>query len=206
MAEQATPLVITLWETYGSNMESVAAALAGELKLTLHAQAYSSQEIEDATQEREREGFLGRLLRNFAPVDFSDGRVNPATVAMQSNYAKIAADTAAVVEAEAAQGGVIQGRNGHFLLRDRPNTVHVKLDGPVEARIRNAAAASGIEPERAARRQKVEDDFRSQLAQRLFDFDPRDNGHYDVIVNGAELPVAGVVAIIRAAVQAKTAA
>ena len=206
MAEQTTPLVITLWETYGSNMEPVAAALAGELNLTLHAQAYSSQEIENATQEREREGVLGRLLRNFAPVDFSDGRVNPATVAMQGNYATMASDNSAVVDAEAAQGGVIQGRNGQYLLRDRPNTVHVKLDGPAEARIRNAAAGSGIETERAARRQKIEDDFRSQLSQRLYDFDPRDNGHYDVVINGAELPVGAVVAIIKAAVQAKTAA
>ncbi|MDO5534208.1 MAG: cytidylate kinase family protein [Propionibacteriaceae bacterium] len=199
------PLVITLWETYGSNMEAVSEALAAELGLPLHQQAYSSQAIEEATAEREREGALGRLLRNFAPANFAfDGAVSNAATAEQANYAAMAEENTAQVHRAAEAGGVIQGRNGQYILKDRPNTVHVKLDGSVEGRVR-FAAQGGLGEERAARRQLIEDEFRSQLSQKTYHFDPRDNGWYDVVVNGSGLPVGAVVAVIKAAVEGKSA-
>ena len=201
-----TPLVITLWETYGSNMEAVAEALAADLKLPLHKQAYSSEAIEQATAEREREGALGRLLRNFAPANFTyDGAVSAAATASESNYAAMAEENTAVVRQAATIGGVIQGRNGQYILRDRPNTLHVKLDGPVAGRVAFAAQASGIGEERARKRQVIEDEFRSQLSDKTYHFDPRTNDWYDLVVNGSQLPVAAVVSIIKAAVEAKMA-
>ena len=198
------PLVITLWETYGSNMEAVAEALASDLKLPLHKQAYSSEAIEAATAEREREGALGRLLRNFAPANFTyDGGVSNAATASQSNYAAMAEENTPQVRASAEQGGVIQGRNGQYILRDRPNTLHVKLDGPVEGRIKFAAQASGIGEERARKRQVIEDEFRSQLSEKTYNFDPRDNDWYDLVINGSGMSTAAVVAIIKAAVEAQ---
>lgn len=203
MAEQ-TPLVVTLWETYGSNMEAVAEALAAELNVPLHKQAYSSEAIEEATAEREREGALGRLLRNFAPASFTyDGGVSNAAVAAEANYTAMAEENTPLVMAAAAQGGVIQGRNGQYLLRDRPNTLHVKLDGPVEGRVAFAAQAAGLGQERAAKRQVIEDEFRSQLSMKTYNFDPRDNRWYDLILNGSGLSTQAVVAIIKAAVEAK---
>ena len=200
------PLVITLWETYGSNMEAIAEALAAELKLPLHKQAYSSEAIEQATAQREKEGTLGRLLRNFAPANFSyDGSVSNAATSSQANYAAMAEENTAIMRAAAEKGGVIQGRNGQYILKDRPNTVHVKLDGPVAGRIRFAAQADGIGEDRARKRQVIEDEFRSQLSDKTYHFDPRDNDWYDLVVNGSSLPVPAVVAIIKAAVEGKTA-
>ncbi len=198
------PLVITLWETYGSNMEAVAEALANDLKLPLHKQAYSSEAIEQATAEREREGTLGRLLRNFAPANFTyDGGVSAAATAAVANYAAMAEENTPQVRASAEQGGVIQGRNGQYILRGRPNTLHVKLDGPVAGRVAFAANASKIGEERAARRQVIEDEFRSQLSEKTYNFDPRENDWYDLIINGSGMSTAAAVAIIKAAVQAK---
>lgn len=202
MADQ-TPLVITLWETYGSNMEAVAEAVAAELKLPLHKQAYSSEAIEAATAEREREGALGRLLRNFSPANFSDdGAVSNAATFSQANYAAMAEENTALVRAAAEQGGVIQGRNGQYILKDRPNTVHVKLDGPVESRIA-FAAQGGLGVESAKRRQAIEDEFRAMLSEKTYNFDPRDNDWYDVVINGSGLPVATVVSIIKATAEGK---
>ena len=200
-----TPLVVTLWETYGSNMEAVAEALAAELNVPLHKQAYSSEAIEAATAEREREGALGRMLRNFSPANFSyDGSVSNAATSSQANYAAMAEENTAVVRAAAEKGGVIQGRTGQYILKDRPNTVHVKLDGPVEGRVA-FAAQGGLGVERARKRQAIEDEFRSMLSDKTYNFDPRDNDWYDVIVNGSGLPVPAVVAIIKATIQGKTA-
>ncbi|HHU38071.1 MAG TPA: cytidylate kinase-like family protein [Propionibacterium sp.] len=199
------PLVITLWETYGSNMEAVAEALAQDLKLPLHKQAYSSEAIEAAAAEREKEGALGRLLRNFAPANFTyDGAVSNAATASQSNYAAMAEENTPLVRASAEQGGIIQGRNGQYILKGRPNTLHVKLDGPVRSRVK-FAAQSGIGEARAARRQVIEDEFRSQLSEKTYNFDPRSNDWYDLVINGSELPTEAVVAIIKAAVEAKQA-
>lgn len=204
MSTENGALVITLWERYGSNMEAVAAGLADRLGLTLREQAYSSESIETAVDEREHQGPLGRFLREFAPASFApSGAAAAATLEVESTYAKMSVDNTAEVEALAAQGGIIMGRNGQYVLRHRPNTLHVKLDGPVEDRIRNAAQAAGIPHDRAARRQKIEDDFRAGLARKLYRFDPRDNEHYDVVVNGATLPTAVVVEIIAAAAKAK---
>ncbi|MDN5570127.1 MAG: cytidylate kinase-like family protein [Propionibacteriaceae bacterium] len=197
-------LVITMWETYGSNMDAVATALADAMGLTLHQQAYSSESIESAVEEREHQGPLSRFLRDFAPASYApSGAAAAASLEVQSGYAREAVDNTAEVERLAAQGGVILGRNGQYVLRHRPNTLHVKLDGPIEARIENAARASGIPHDRAARRQKVEDDFRAGLARRLHRFDPRDNEHYDLVINGATLPTDAVVAVIAAAAKAK---
>ena len=198
------PLVITLWETYGSNMEAVAEKLAAELGVPLHKQAYSSEAIEAASEKREKEGALGVLLRNMSSAYvMPDGRPSSTGAAIEHSYVQLAEENKGIVLAEAAQGGVLQGRNGQFLLRDRPNTLHVKLDGPVEARVAHAASASGISLERARKRQKLEDQFRAEMSEKTYHFDPRDNSHYDVVVNGAGLPVDGVVAIIKAALKAK---
>lgn len=82
---------------------------------------------------------------------------------------------------------------------------HVKLDGPVQGRIAFAAGASGIDEERATKRQVIEDEFRSQLSEHTYQFDPRLNDWYDLVVNGSGLPTQAVVAIIKAAVTAKQA-
>lgn len=205
METQHPPLVVTLWETYGSNMEAVAESLAKDLKIPLHKQAYSSEALEEATAEREREGGLGRLLRNFAPANFSyDGAVSNAAIASEANYAAMVESNTPVVQAAADQGGVVQGRNGQYILRDRPNTLHVKLDGPVAQRVKFAAEGSGITEDRAKRRQVIEDEFRSQIAQKTYHFDPRNNDWYDIVVDGSGMSTAAVVAIIKAALAATT--
>lgn len=55
-----------MWELYGSGMEQVAEAVAAELGLPLHAQAFSSDEVEEQVNAREKEGTLGRWLRSHA--------------------------------------------------------------------------------------------------------------------------------------------
>lgn len=73
------PLVITMWETYGSNMEAVAVRVGEILSVPIHMQAYSSEDIERAQEERENEGALGRLVRLLAPVgSIQDVAWNPS--------------------------------------------------------------------------------------------------------------------------------
>lgn len=200
------PLVITLWETYGSNMAEVAAELAARTGLPVHQQAFSSEDIEADQDQREKEGGLGQLFRSLIGGFVVEGGGGDPTRTMEAGNAGFrdaAEDNARVVADEAAQGGIILGRNGQFLLARRPNALHVKLDGPREARIANAAAASNISEERARNRQRIEDAFRSDLSQKTYRFDPRDNDHYDVVVNEASLSPAAAVDVILAALRGK---
>ncbi len=196
------PLVITMWETYGSNMEAIAAGVAKELGLKLHKQAYSSEDIEAAQARREKDGILAMFFRNLTPYAESAVGDPVRTVALATaTYRDMAEQNTEVVRQEAAEGGVIMGRNGQFLLSRRPNTLHVKLDGPVSARIARGAQASGISEDRAASRQVIEDDFRANMSLRTYGFDPRDNDYYDLVLNGAAMSPDQCVSLIVAAVK-----
>lgn len=200
------PLVITLWETYGANMTAVASKLSEELGLKVHKQAFSSDEIEDAVSAREKQGIVSQLMRGFARAFPSEAGDPMRTLAAEErSYSELAEENTAVVAAEAQEGGIILGRNGQFLLQARPNTLHVKLDGPKTRRIENAARMSGISVERAAKRQEIEDEFRSDMSLRTYRFDPRENDYYDLVLNGVDLDLDTIVDLIRRAVQAKAA-
>lgn len=200
------PLVITLWETYGANMQEVATKLSEELGLKVHKQAFSSDEIEASVQNREKQGILSQMMRGFArafPSETSDP--SPTLAAEERSYSQLAEENTAVVAQEAAEGGIILGRNGQFLLQNRANTLHVKLDGPRQKRVERAAALSGISVERAAKRQEIEDEFRADMSLRTYRFDPRDNDYYDLVLNGVGLDTDTIVDLIKRAVQAKAA-
>lgn len=199
-----TPLVITLWETYGSNMEAVSAALAARTGLQVHAQAYSTEQLEQAQEEREKAGRFTQFLASFVPLTSAVGGDPTRTLAAsEGSFRDLAEANTPVVVEQARQGGIIQGRNGQFLLNRRANAVHVKLDGPVAARIANAAKASGIDAGRAAKRQSLEDEFRADMSLKTYRFDPRDNDYYDVVINGATLTPEAAVDIIAATVKGK---
>ncbi len=198
------PLVITMWETYGSNMEAIAASLAERTGLQMHKQAFSTEAIEEGQLRREKAGRLTQVLASFIPGFANDGGDPTRTMAAtEASYRDMAEQNTAVVLEEAAAGGILMGRNGQFLLARRPNTLHVKVDGPVGARVANAAKVSGIDADRAAKRQVIEDDFRADLSQKTYRFDPRDNDYYDVVLNGTTLSPQAAADVIVAAVKAK---
>lgn len=173
------PLVITLWETYGSNMEPVAARVGEILAIPVHAQAFSSEDIERVAAE-DRSGraatLTHRLSTGATPAGMGAREIESAGRAH-------ARECTEFVTAHAAEGGVIQGRNGAFILRGRANTLHVKLDGQAEKRVERAAQLAGIPLSRAARRQRAEDDIRVETSLLSFGCDPRDIELYDVVLN-----------------------
>jgi cytidylate kinase len=107
------------------------------------------------------------------------------------------------VQEEARQGGVIVGRNAALILANRPAALHVKLDGPLEQRIRRAAEESGIGLERAAKRQKREDQLRADMSLQLYGWDPREADRYDLVVNTGTMDLDACAEIIVQAARIK---
>jgi cytidylate kinase len=200
-AGRTLPPVVTLFESYGSGASYIGPRVAQALGVPFHAQAFSSDELENAETKRESEGVLGRV---FAAMGGSYAGIEGPAVAMaqRDDYELVMANTRAVQE-EASQGGVIVGRNAALILANRPAALHVILDGPLNQRIERAARDSGISIERAAKRQKREDQIRADMSLRLYGWDPRDTQRYDLAVNTGTMDLDTCVQIIAEAARIK---
>lgn len=197
--------VITMWELYGCGMEQIATRVAQELNLPVHGQAYSSEQVEESMAQREKEGALGRFLRNLTPASLPTSSSGDAVIGQAQTVEDTARQVTADVNGFAAQGGVILGRNGAFVLQDHPGSLHVKLVGQTKVRVARAAKLFGISEERSAKRQPLEDDFRRELSLHFFRFDPTTDDYYDLVIDTTRFNEDQVVAIIVAAAKARAA-
>jgi cytidylate kinase len=206
MTAAAGPMtpVVTLFETYGSGASTIGPQVAQALGIPFHPQAFSSEEIERAMTERESGGLLSRV---FGALGGSYAGLEGPAVAMaqQDNYELVMDNTRTVTEA-AREGGVITGRNGAFILAEWPGALHVLLDAPLQQRVERAAAESGIEVARSAKRQKREDQVRADISIELYGWDPREPTRYDLVVNTGTMTLDACVDIIVHAARAKVAA
>jgi cytidylate kinase len=193
--------VVTLFESYGSGASYIGPRVAQALGLPFHAQAFSSDEIERAMTERESEGPLSQVFTAMGG-SYAGLEGHSVAFAQQDNYDLVMENTRLVLE-EAQQGGVITGRNGALILADWPGALHVLLDGPLQQRIERAAAESGIDVDRAAKRQKQEDRVRADMSLELYGWDPREAAAYDLMVNTGHMDLDTCVDIIVAAARVK---
>ena len=193
-SERSSKPVVTLFESYGSGASYIGPRVAQALSVPFHAQAFSSEEIENAMVERESEGPLSQVFGAMGGQYLGiEGR--SFAVVQQDKHDLVVENTRKVVE-DARQGGVIIGRNGALILADWPAALHVKLDGPLTQRIERAAKDSGIDVERAARRQKREDQVRADMSIEFYGWDPRETERYDLMVNTGTMDLDTCVDII----------
>lgn len=192
--ERSSKPVVTLFESYGSGASYIGPRVAQALDVPFHPQAFSSEEIENAMVERESEGLLSQVFSAMGGqyVGIEGGSV---AMAQQDKHDLVMENTRKVVE-DARQGGVIIGRNGALILANWPAALHVKLDGPLTQRIERAAKDSGIDIERAAKRQKREDQVRADMSIELYGWDPRETVRYDLMVNTGTMDLDTCVDII----------
>lgn len=202
-SRQAGPLpLVTLFESYGAGGEYVAQRVADRLGLPFHPQAFSSEELEAAAERRENEGLISRVFSALGHSSFGGLDVGDVASGQRDRY-EVVMENTRIVQQHAEEGGVIMGRNGALILRDRPATLHVRLDAPVAQRVARAARDSGIDADRAAKRQKREDEVRREMSQELYGWDPQGLDHYDLVINTGSMDLDSAVDVIVAAVQAK---
>lgn len=186
--------VVTLFESYGAGASFVGPRVAQALGVPFHGQAFSSEEIENAEARRESEGLLSRVFGAMGG-QYAALEGGSVATAQQDKHELVLENTRTVVE-QAREGGVIMGRNGALILANWPAALHVKLDGPITQRIERAAKDSGIDVERAARRQKREDQVRADMSIEFYGWDPRQTDRYDLVVNTGTMDLDTCVDII----------
>lgn len=96
--------------------------------------------------------------------------------------------------------GVIIGRAAAVVLAAKPDTLHVRLDGPRKRRLAKIAASSGIGEREAARMLDEDDRARTAYVKHFYRVDPANSDLYHLVLDGTRLPESTCIdLVVRAA-------
>jgi len=215
--EELIPLpraVVTLSASYGANGHRVGEAVATQLGVpfvdaVIPARVGERLGVAAATAdvEPQRRSRWSRFLDS--TVYFAD--VGVATrpeqiddvVALASRRRSV---TEEVIRQAATDGGaVIYGRGAGIVLRDHPQVLRVRLDGPAERRIAVIAGTEGIDSADAERLQVETDRAREEYVRQSYGVDPRESRHYHLVLDSTWLSVPGCVEVIVVAARSLSA-
>jgi hypothetical protein len=160
--------------------------------------------IDDALAHDEALGdAIGRLASSFALLPELAGAMVQAGVLAGEDYRR---ETERLIREHRAGGAVILGRAGAVILREDPNALHVRLDGPPERRVAQAMEYESLSREDAERLRRDGDRAREAYVRHFYGCDARDPALYHLVIDSTALPLEAVVDVIAAAVTPRTAA
>ncbi|HEY6887474.1 MAG TPA: cytidylate kinase-like family protein, partial [Solirubrobacter sp.] len=139
---------------------------------------------------------IGRLVSTFALLPELAGAMVQAGYLAGEDYRR---ETERLIREHTEGGAVILGRAGAVILRDHPDAVHVRLDGPPERREANAMRLEGLSAEDATRLRKSGDRAREAYVRHFYGCDARDPALYHLVIDSTALSNETVVEIIVAA-------
>lgn len=198
------PPVVTISAAYGAGGALVGPRVAEELGVRFVDRAIpaavAAQLAEDPEDIVAVEGELGaragHWLAFFAPMGAAwMGLPSPAAggACGEEAYRR---HVGAVLREAADAGAVIVGRGAQVVLADHPPALHVRLDGPVERRVAQAADLLGISLAEARRAQRQTDAARHRYVQRLYHASVEDPRLYHLWLDATVIPLASCVEVI----------
>ena len=202
--------VVTFSAAYGAAGAEVAPAVATRLGLPFHDRAIPAQvagrlgvsvEEAEANDETVVRG-LWRLVASLGTMPDPVGGVLP-TSSLPDARAYRQQTERILAEICDGAGGVVLGRAGAMVLRDRPDVLHVRLDGPPARRLAAAAAHSGRPEDEVRRDQEAADRARVAYVRHFYRCDPAESRHYHLVVDSTALPHETVVDLVVTAARAR---
>lgn len=196
--------LVTLSASYGAGGSAVGPRLAERLAVpsvdrVIHSEAVAgaSAPLDAALRgdDVSSSHLLARLLTSMAPIGgaFGIGEAD-AGATSERDLADAAART--IFERADSGRGVILGRAAAVVLRSDSRALHVRLDGPREARLRQAMRLQGIDREEAMQRMSDTDPARYAYVRRFHQADARDPALYHLIIDSTAIDLDGCVEII----------
>jgi cytidylate kinase len=188
---------VTIAASFGAGGSVVAPAVAGRLGLPFVDRAIPVELAEDldhplvavlAEDERRHQGAVRHLLgRAVAHSGLFVGV--PLPLDHLGGDERVAATEEVIRRLAAGRGGVILGRAAVFVLKGRPDVLHVRLDGPVEARRRQTMTHEGLDYQTASVRQQHTDRARAAYVAHFHPDegawdDPR---HYHLVIDSTAI-------------------
>ena len=202
--------VVTISAAYGAGGGFVGPRVAERLGVTFWDRAIPASIAADLAERPEEvlavEDDLGRGISHWISLFASVGAwagIPAPDAEGRYDEASYKEHVAAVLRREAERGAVILGRGAVIVLADHPGALHVRLDGPLEARIAQVMDLGGFDERRARRAQHQSDTARHRYVHRLYHADATDHRHYHLWIDATAVPLATCVDIIVSAVQGR---
>jgi cytidylate kinase len=184
--------LVTISALYGAGGSRVAPALAERLGVPLLGRPQEPEA--DVACEG---GGTGNLLSRIASLAVSWGTPSGMTAEdLLPDEARRREIEAEVRAFAAMDRGVILGRGAAALLRDRPRTLHVMLDGAEAARVLQAMEIESIDRPTAERRLANTDRLRRSYFEGLYGVEARAPGTFQLTLDSTAIALADCVEII----------
>jgi hypothetical protein len=202
--------VVTFSAAYGAAGPEIAIEVARRLQLPFHDRAIPVQvagrlgvSVEDAQANDETvvRG-LWRLVASMGTMPDPVGGVLPSAGLPDARAYREQTERV-LGEIVAGTGGVVLGRAAAQVLGERPDALHVRLDGPPDRRLAAAVKRSGRPVDEVRREMAANDRSREAYVRHFYRCDPADARQYHVVVDGTALPVAAVVDMVVIAARAR---
>ena len=202
--------IVTVSAAYGAAGAEVAPAVAEALGLAFHDRAIPAQvagrlgvtvEEAEANDETVVRG-LWRLVATLGTMPDPVGGVLPTSTLPDARAYREQTERVLTEIANGA-GGVVLGRAGAMVLRDRPDALHVRLDGPAELRLDAAVARSGRERDEVRRDMDANDRAREAYVRHFYRCDPGEAAHYHLVIDSTAFSVDTVVEMVVAAARGR---
>jgi hypothetical protein len=185
--------LVTIAAGYGTGGSRIAPAVAELLGVPLLDRARpvpSNEELDELLVAQEPGDEQPPRLSTAAALGLCWG--TPAGITLEAllpDDEERRASEQAVRERAATGEGVILGRAAAVLLRDDRRTLHVRLDGPVDARVRRAMELQEIDEEEARRRLELTDRARYAYVDEVYGVDPGSPGLYALVLDATALDI-----------------
>jgi cytidylate kinase len=208
---------VTISAGYGAGGSIIAPEVARQLGLPLLDRAISShvaaqlrvsvQEAHGAVIKRSGPSRFLAVLAPLAGGVLGAGTdcAPPEAVPPPDDAAFFREQAEAIMRKALATGAVILGRAGGAAFREEPGVVRVRLFGPVEDRIAQAARIEDVDVDMAGQRLPEVDRARAQYVRRLYGVDIDDPDLYHLQIDSTVLPLDACADLIAAAYRSHVA-
>jgi cytidylate kinase len=206
---------VTISAGYGAGGSIIAPGVARQLGLPLLDRAISSHvaaQLRVSVAEAEggviRRSVPGRFLAVLAPLaggvlGAGTDCAPPEAVPPPDDAAFFREQAEAIMRKALAAGAVILGRAGGAAFQDEPGVLRVRLFGPEEARIAQAARIEDVDVATAGQRLPEVDRARAQYVRRLYGLDIDDPDLYHLQIDSTAVPLDACTALIAAAYRSR---
>jgi cytidylate kinase len=202
--------VVTVSASFGCGGAEIAQAVAERLGLPFYDRVIPAQVAgrlgvpvaeAEANDETITRG-LWRLVTSLGTMPDPVGGVLPTSTLPDERAYRLQTEKV-LAEIAAGAGGVVLGRAAAMVLRNRPDVLHVRLDGPPEARLAAAVAHLDRSEDEVRRERDAADAARVAYVRHFYRCDPAEARHYHLVVDSTALPRDTVVDLVVAAARAR---
>jgi cytidylate kinase len=202
--------VVTVSASFGAGGAEIAPAVAERLGLPFHDRVIPAQVAgrlgvpvaeAEANDETITRG-LWRLVTSLGTMPDPVGGVLPTSTLPDERAYRVQTERV-LGEIAGGPGGVVLGRAAAMVLRDRPDVLHVRLDGPPDRRLSAAVLHTGRPEDEVRRDQEAADRARESYVRHFYRCDPAESRHYHLVIDSTALPRDVVVDLIVTAARAR---